>query len=157
VASFLPIIFVHEIYKKTIVRRRGHSPSDPAKFLPENRHGSMIGSGILPTGLFWFAWTARHDKHWICLIIVQAITNTWEPSHLRIRKPLHDGRIRPTIWRFCSWGKLALEIYIVSSISALCSVDVHSIRGSVGDEPSRIPYGRHGTHTVGVSIIEVPG
>jgi MFS transporter, DHA1 family, multidrug resistance protein len=47
----------------------------PTEFPPENRlYGAMIGSGILPTGLFWFAWTARRDIHWICPIISQAVT-----------------------------------------------------------------------------------
>ena len=46
-----------------------------AEFPPEHRlYGAMIGSGILPTGLFWFAWTARFDIHWICPIIAQAVT-----------------------------------------------------------------------------------
>jgi MFS transporter, DHA1 family, multidrug resistance protein len=31
VASFLPIFFVHETYKKTIVQRRGLSPSEPGR------------------------------------------------------------------------------------------------------------------------------
>jgi MFS transporter, DHA1 family, multidrug resistance protein len=45
------------------------------EFPPEHRlYGAMIGSGILPTGLFWFAWTARHGIHWICPIIAQAVT-----------------------------------------------------------------------------------
>ena len=33
---------------------------------PENRlYAAMIGSFLLPLGLFWFAWTARADVHWI--------------------------------------------------------------------------------------------
>jgi DHA1 family multidrug resistance protein-like MFS transporter len=49
--------------------------SDATEFPPEHRlYGAMIGSGILPTGLFWFAWTARPDIHWICPIIAQAVT-----------------------------------------------------------------------------------
>ena len=26
---------------------------------------AMIGSFLMPIGLFWFAWTARHEIHWI--------------------------------------------------------------------------------------------
>jgi DHA1 family multidrug resistance protein-like MFS transporter len=35
---------------------------------------AMIGSGILPTSLFLFAWTARPDIHWICPIIFQGLS-----------------------------------------------------------------------------------
>jgi DHA1 family multidrug resistance protein-like MFS transporter len=42
---------------------------------PEDRlYGAMIGSFILPTGLFIFAWTARPDIHWIVPIIAQGIS-----------------------------------------------------------------------------------
>ena len=45
------------------------------EFPPEHRlYGAMIGSGVLPTGLFSFAWTARPNIHWICPIIAQAVT-----------------------------------------------------------------------------------
>jgi MFS transporter, DHA1 family, multidrug resistance protein len=51
------------------------SSSGTREFPPEYRlYGAMIGSGILPTGLFWFAWTARRGIHWICPIIAQAVT-----------------------------------------------------------------------------------
>jgi MFS transporter, DHA1 family, multidrug resistance protein len=51
------------------------SLSGAAEFPPEHRlYGAIIGSSILPTGLFWFAWTVRADVHWICPIIAQAAT-----------------------------------------------------------------------------------
>ena len=52
-----------------------NSNAGTAEFPPEHRlYGAMIGSGILPIGLFWFAWTARVDIHWICPIVAQAVT-----------------------------------------------------------------------------------
>ncbi len=34
------------------------------KLPPEHRlYGAMVGGFGLPIGLFWFAWTARHDTH----------------------------------------------------------------------------------------------
>ncbi|TVY83941.1 Polyamine transporter [Lachnellula suecica] len=37
---------------------------------PEHRlYCAMLGSIGLPVGLFWFAWTARSDIHWICPVI----------------------------------------------------------------------------------------
>lgn len=37
---------------------------------PEHRlYAAMMGSFGIPLGLFWFAWTARADIHWICPIL----------------------------------------------------------------------------------------
>ena len=37
---------------------------------PEHRlYAAMMGSLGLPIGLFWFAWTARSDIHWICPVL----------------------------------------------------------------------------------------
>lgn len=41
---------------------------------PEQRlHASMLGGLGLPIGLFWFAWTARPEIHWISSMIATAI------------------------------------------------------------------------------------
>lgn len=40
---------------------------------PEERlYGAMVGSCLLPVGLFWFAWTARPSVHFIVPIIALA-------------------------------------------------------------------------------------
>ena len=45
------------------------------EFPPEHRlYSAMIGSVVLPAGLFWFAWTARSSVHWIIPIIAQAVS-----------------------------------------------------------------------------------
>ncbi|KAI9693448.1 MAG: hypothetical protein M1820_009241 [Bogoriella megaspora] len=49
---------------------------DPAasEFPPEHRlYSSMLGSLILPIGLFWFAWTAKNTIHWICPVVAQGV------------------------------------------------------------------------------------
>ncbi|KAM3079652.1 hypothetical protein ACMFMG_006065 [Clarireedia jacksonii] len=44
---------------------------------PEYRlHSAMIGSFGLPVGLFWFAWTAKADVHWISSVIA-AVFIAW--------------------------------------------------------------------------------
>lgn len=49
--------------KKTLAAR---AKGDMAPLPPEQRlHSAMLGSCLLPVGLFWFAWTARADIHWI--------------------------------------------------------------------------------------------
>ena len=53
------------------------NPPNPtsSEFPPEQRlYSSMLGSVILPVGLFWFAWTARNDVHWICPIVAQGVS-----------------------------------------------------------------------------------
>ncbi|KAF2248539.1 MFS general substrate transporter [Trematosphaeria pertusa] len=46
-----------------------------SEFPPEHRlYPSMLGSVILPVGLFYFAWTARPSIPWIVPIVAQGIT-----------------------------------------------------------------------------------
>jgi hypothetical protein len=63
--------------KKTLAAR---AKGDFAHLPPEQRlHSAMLGSFLLPIGLFWFAWTAREDVHWIVPILATvpfAIGNT---------------------------------------------------------------------------------
>ena len=50
--------------------RKHHSRSSDGIVAPEHRlYAAMIGSFGLPIGLFWFAWTARSDVHWISPIL----------------------------------------------------------------------------------------
>ena len=45
--------------------------------LPEHRlYAAMLGSFGLPIGLFWFAWTARKDVHWISPVLA-AVPFAW--------------------------------------------------------------------------------
>jgi hypothetical protein len=49
--------------KKTLAAR---AKGDMSPLAPEQRlHSAMLGSFLLPISLFWFAWTARADIHWI--------------------------------------------------------------------------------------------
>ena len=49
--------------KKTLAAR---AKGDMSPLPPEQRlHSAMLGSFLLPISLFWFAWTAREDIHWI--------------------------------------------------------------------------------------------
>ena len=37
---------------------------------PEERlQSAMVGAFLLPVGLFWFAWSARSDVHWISPVL----------------------------------------------------------------------------------------
>ncbi|POS84109.1 hypothetical protein EPUL_005485 [Erysiphe pulchra] len=51
------------IYRKEFIKHHG----EPA---PEHRlYNALLGSIMLPIGLFWFAWTPRPDIHWIVPIL----------------------------------------------------------------------------------------
>ena len=53
--------------KKTLLAR---ATGDMSPLPPEQRlHSAMLGSFLLPISLFWFAWTAREDIHWIVPLI----------------------------------------------------------------------------------------
>jgi hypothetical protein len=45
-------------------KKHGGSPPAEIRLVP-----AMIGSFLMPVGLFWFAWTARKDIHWISPVL----------------------------------------------------------------------------------------
>jgi hypothetical protein len=56
-------IFDATLYRKASVKANGH----PA---PEHRlYAAMLGSIMLPIGLFWFAWAPNKDVHWIVPVL----------------------------------------------------------------------------------------
>lgn len=56
-------IFDATLYRKAAARANGH----PA---PEHRlYAAMLGSIMLPIGLFWFAWAPHKDVHWIVPVL----------------------------------------------------------------------------------------
>ncbi|KAH8426521.1 MFS transporter [Aspergillus melleus] len=56
-----------------IQRKRRSNPQVPST--PEDRlYAALYGSLVLPTGLFWFAWTAQLPIHWISPICAQGLT-----------------------------------------------------------------------------------
>ena len=62
------VIIDHLTYRKKTLQARARG--DMAPLAPEQRlYAAMLGSLLLPIGLFWFAWTARADVHWIVPLI----------------------------------------------------------------------------------------
>jgi MFS family permease len=64
------------ILNKTLVKKqiqKSREKGQGGKVIPESRlHIAMAGSVLIPISLFWFAWTARSDIHWICPVIAEA-------------------------------------------------------------------------------------
>ncbi len=61
-------VWYHKEYKKSHDEGRG------GVVAPEHRlYAAMMGSFALPIGLFWFAWTARADVHWISPILASVV------------------------------------------------------------------------------------
>jgi hypothetical protein len=72
----LTIILVDKLlYRKFSTLNNSQQNSN--KTLPEHRlYAAMIGTFGMPIGLFWFAWTAREDVHWISSVVA-AVFIAW--------------------------------------------------------------------------------
>lgn len=68
IATIIMLIVDTKVYKKQRLSKQASGDNTPLE--PEQRlYGAMIGSMMLPLGLFWFAWTARKEVHWISPIL----------------------------------------------------------------------------------------
>lgn len=56
-------MFDNKRYQRVAARSGGNAP--PEARLPP----ALVGSILLPVGLFWFAWTNGNDVHWVVPII----------------------------------------------------------------------------------------
>lgn len=62
----IAVIVAITVDSLTYVRKLNDSKGVLTQLPPETRlYSAMIGSVLLPIGIFWFAWTARADVHWI--------------------------------------------------------------------------------------------
>ncbi len=80
-ATLVPIPLLaldHYVYQRKWAQfKEATKAEEPGttEFPPEHRlYSAMIGSIVLPAGLFWFAWTARSSVHWIVPIVAQAVS-----------------------------------------------------------------------------------
>lgn len=65
-------IIIEKTYYQPQARQKIKEGKDPRGVLlpPEKRVlAAIVGSFMLPIGLFWFAWTARSDVHWISPVL----------------------------------------------------------------------------------------
>ena len=63
-ASMTFILIDRLVYRKHLAQ--SHLQGRDGVVAPEHRlYAAMIGSAGIPIGLFWFAWTARKEVHWM--------------------------------------------------------------------------------------------
>ena len=66
--TFIAILIDRMVYRKKTLKKQAQGDFTP--LLPEERlYAAMLGSCLLPIGLFWFAWTSRADIHWIVPVL----------------------------------------------------------------------------------------
>ncbi|KAJ9297780.1 hypothetical protein DTO271G3_4001 [Paecilomyces variotii] len=66
-AAIFPVIDDFAYIRRVL---RNRAAGGDGTIAPENRlYGAMLESVLLTVGLFWFAWTARADIHWISCVI----------------------------------------------------------------------------------------
>lgn len=64
----ISVVIDRMIYRKKTLKRQAQGDFHPLQ--PEERlYAAMLGSFLLPVGLFWFAWTSRSDIHWIVPVL----------------------------------------------------------------------------------------
>lgn len=69
---------------KQHVRRSKTDPSPPERML----WGAIVGGLLMPTALFWFAWTARSGIHWISISVLATGLFGFSNILIFVRHPL---------------------------------------------------------------------
>ena len=93
-ATLRYIVLDHIPYQKWTLAAQAQGNSEPLD--PEHRlYLAMIGSFLLPLGLFWFAWTARIEIHWI-VPITATIPFACGNLLILLRSPLPFRHLRST-------------------------------------------------------------
>jgi hypothetical protein len=93
-------IFDATLYRRASIKANGR----PA---PEHRlYAAMLGSFMLPIGLFWFAWAPNKDVHWIVPVLAGVpfgwgclgiFVRSLPPSSLPLLHPYQNLTHRPQI------------------------------------------------------------
>ena len=65
ILASISVVFIdRQVYRKQLTQSRLRD--EDGAVAPEHRlYAAMIGSILIPLGLFWFAWTAREEVHWM--------------------------------------------------------------------------------------------
>ena len=138
---------------------------------PEHRlYAAMMGSFGLPIGLFWFAWTARADVHWISPILATvpfawgnlAVFTSSALYQVDVYGPLNgasamagNGLVRYIAGAAFPLFTVQSECFLVSSQDQRSTLkltwirSVREIRDPMGHKSARVLIDRHVTHPLG--------
>ena len=121
------------LYRRQFARFRAANPGTAttgiAEFPPEHRlYGAMLGSLILPTGLFWFAWTAKPSIHWICPIVAQAVT-IFGSALIYVGANLYMVDTYGPLYGASATGATSLSRYTLSAAFPLFTLQLYGMLG----------------------------
>ncbi|TVY39814.1 Polyamine transporter [Lachnellula subtilissima] len=126
VASFG--IFDATLYRKAAKRANGR----PA---PEHRlYAALLGSILLPIGLFWFAWAPSHSVHWIVPVLA-GIPFGWGCLSIFISATTYLVDVLPSCeWCECGRCEWDFAVWVGCGVSTIYATDVRAYGDSLGGE-----------------------
>lgn len=132
ILSYFGIIIVDRLVYQRKLHQFEHehqAPGTSSEFPPEHRlYNGMLGSIILPSGLFLFAWTARYDLHWIIPIIAQAIT-IFGSIQVYVTASLYMVDTYGPLYGASAAGASSLSRYALSTVFPLFTLQMFSRLG----------------------------
>lgn len=139
--TVLAVVTFVAIDKTVYLKAKRKAPD--GKPAPEERlYTSMLGSFGIPISLFWFAWTARADVHWIVPVLagvpfgwgIVALFVGTSASSLRVfrssrpplawRNDLPHRYLRFSVWGFSNRSQHSSALLCWSRLSPLYYTDV---------------------------------
>jgi len=100
------------------------APGTHTEFPPEHRlYNAMLGSLILPSGLFMFAWTVHYHLHWIVPIVAQAIT-IFGSIQIYVPVSMYMVDTYGPLYGASAAGASSLSRYTLSAVSLLFTLQM---------------------------------
>lgn len=108
---------------------RSHKEGRGGAVAPEHRlYAAMIGSFGVPVGLFWFAWTSRHDVHWISPVLA-TVPFAWGNISIFNAATLYLVDVYGPLNGASALAATGLVRYIAGAVSPLFTVQMYDRMG----------------------------
>jgi hypothetical protein len=134
--------FVFEDKRYARASRSRDAPLEPEDRLPP----AMVGSILIPIGLFWFAWTSFPSVHWAAsiagtvffawglVLVFMALLNYLIDSCEHLKLPRHSvlTKIRCHLRRVCHGSQLSPPVSLRRCLSSIHTTNVPESRCSLG-------------------------
>jgi len=106
------------------------APGTATEFPPEHRlYNAMLGSLILPSGLFMFAWTAEYAIYWVVPIVAQAIT-IFGSIQIYVPVSMYMVDTYGPLYGASAAGASSLSRYTLSAVSLLFTLQMFKSLGT---------------------------